>query len=736
MHVWTFIAVFLSVFIFSQNAQAGAVVGSTQTGEAGPAANSLNDGLVGYWTFNNQDIVNGLMLDKSGKGNNGNFANIATSTFYVSGKLGQAGRFDGGNDIVTMPQLPTGTGPFSISAWIKIEDLSGKSFNNGVAIISHFNNDAAGDFALSITSGYAVSFLNNRTGGNDPTGESETSANTITRNKWTHIVATWDGSVNKIYVDSLSKSFSSSAWGDWGTESNLGRLANLSSYFYRGAMDDVRVYNRALSATEVHSLYMQGQANLGATQNPRPNAETIDSGLVGYWTFNNQDMLNGKALDKSGNGNTGSLVNIATSTFYTQGRSGQAFRFDGTDDRFNMGDMTILEGASNATWSFWIKPEAPVTSERIVLAKWNSNSSETSFLITTGNGAGNKIQVYISALGTAGFTSSAVLATNKWTHVVIAFDGSQGTNAGRLVIYIDGTARAMGFAGTIPSSLTATASNMNLGGYSNGGSNLPYIKATIDELRVYNRTLSAAEAKTVYMQGQTTLAATQNPRASATTLDSGLVGYWSFNNQDMVNGAVRDKSGTGNTANLVNIATSTFYTQGKMGQGFKFDNNDDQVKVNAASSINNLSAVTYSIWVKARSTGGAAAGRLFDKNQIIFGLSGQALGLDVVFSGGTNLRRYAAASTFTLNKWTHWVVTWDGSNSASGVHIYRNGVETSYAALDRDGVGSKSSDSGSNLFIGNSSAASRCTDGILDEARIYNRVLTLPEIKQLYLQGI
>jgi hypothetical protein len=219
---------------------------------------SLKTGLIGYWTFDGANMKSNV-TDVSGSGNNGLLTNFAaTSTVVTPGKLGQALKFDGTDDIVTTPQLSTGTGPFSISAWVKVDDLTGRSFNNGVGIIAHFNNDLAGDFALSITSGYSVSFLNNRTGGNDSTGESETSANVVSKNKWAHVVAVWDGSVNKIYVNGVSKTFTSSSWGDWGTESGLGRLANLSLYYYKGAMDDIRVYNRALTANEISQIYKLG----------------------------------------------------------------------------------------------------------------------------------------------------------------------------------------------------------------------------------------------------------------------------------------------------------------------------------------------------------------------------------------------------------------------------------------------------------------------------------------------
>ncbi len=84
-------------------------------------------------------------------------------------------------------------------------------------------------------------------------------------------------------------------------------------------------------------------------------------------------------------------------------------------------------------------------------------------------------------------------------------------------------------------------------------------------------------------------------------------------------------------------------------------------------------------------------------------------------------------------EWNHAVVTWDGSSTATNVHLYINGSEVSGYAGQIDGAGSKVSDASNSLH---SSASSGSFDGILDEARIYNRVLSPDEITRLYNMGI
>jgi len=79
--------------------------------------------------------------------------------------------------------------------------------------------------------------------------------------------------------------------------------------------------------------------------------DSIDSGLVGHWTFDGKDMVSNVA-DVSGNGNHGSLLG-QTSTTTTAGKVGQALEFDGSDDYVKVSDMGSPQ---QFTFSFWIDP--------------------------------------------------------------------------------------------------------------------------------------------------------------------------------------------------------------------------------------------------------------------------------------------------------------------------------------------------------------------------------------------
>ena len=97
-----------------------------------------------------------------------------------------------------------------------------------------------------------------------------------------------------------------------------------ASQLFNGLIDDVRIYNRALSAAEISRLY-----GLGATTKIAKTITTnpdLEDGLIGHWTFDGSDLIE-NAVDRSGSGNTGYLINF-TSTSTLPGKIGQALEFD------------------------------------------------------------------------------------------------------------------------------------------------------------------------------------------------------------------------------------------------------------------------------------------------------------------------------------------------------------------------------------------------------------------------
>src|SRR3989344_3674737 len=165
------------------------------------------------------------------------------------------------------------------------------------------------------------------------------------------------------------------------------------------------------------------------------------------------------------------------------------------------------------------------------------------------------------------------------------------------------------------------------------------------------------------------------------THNLGLVSHWTFDGKNVVNGVALDSAGT-NNGNLVNIATSTFYSYGKIGQGFSFDGTNDYALISNESNFDfeRTNSFSVSAWIKIAST--AVENPLITK--MGSGPSYPGWGIFVrpnelrVFlinkeNAPTNYIRKDSAIQVDDNVWHHVAFTYNGTSLASGVNIYIDG---------------------------------------------------------------
>src|SRR3989344_6531331 len=139
----------------------------------------------------------------------------------------------------------------------------------------------------------------------------------------------------------------------------------------------------------------------------RPSTHNL--GLVGHWTFDGKNVVSGVALDSSGNGNNGNLVNIATSTFYSIGKIGQGFNFDGTNDYVKVPSSSAFDFASTGGFSYftWFKKQGTCSSvegNEVFTSRFGSDHSVRTWWFGCQDTAGNYpnkliIQVSQDAVG-------------------------------------------------------------------------------------------------------------------------------------------------------------------------------------------------------------------------------------------------------------------------------------------------------------------------------------------------
>jgi hypothetical protein len=457
----------------------------------------------------------------------------------------------------------------------------------------------------------------------------------------------------------------------------------------------------------------------------------IENGLVVHFTFDGVDMPSGQANDTSGNANNGSLANMASSTMYIRGVTGQALNFDGSNDIVKFTEQSF---SGPFSISLWWKANPTVGIFRIAISE-SLGGSVSKFGMTD---TLNKIFVRVVNGGSTDTTTALPADFTMWHHYVLTRNASD-----KVDLAIDGGTPVRLFSDVAQS---GTASWGRIGGVS-----AQQFRGGIDDVRIYNRALSSDEIKQLYQMGEPgggKISATPNSNPTLGGINYGLIGYWTFDGKDMPAGRVNDVSGQGNTGSSKNMATSSAYVQGVLGQALNFDGTDDRIDVGSASILDDIAPMSISFWMYPRSLGQSSNANVIGKHSVnsanpqngwdIAMTPTNTIGIrfdyGTVGSSADDLRRDAANGSVTYRTWQHVVMTWDGSSTATNIHIYINGVEVSYTNT-QNGTGSRNTDAAQDLNIGNSIGNSRTFDGYLDDVRIYNRVISLDETKQLYQMG-
>ena len=223
---------------------------------------ALEEGLVGYWNLDTVDInwEAKTVLDRSGKGNVGVLVGHSYLTHSSPGKLGQALRFTGSEEIkIPASQLLNHRigNAYSYSAWLNLTSIP-KSW------VSLFYKDVHQQLSLSeglilLRSGAELNQLLKYGSPINSTG------------KWYHLSVTFDGVNQRLYVNG-SQIASNSSNGRAGGISTL-KIGGGATGF-EGLLDELRVYDRALTPDEVLTLYKAASFDV----NPLP-IPSVPTGL-------------------------------------------------------------------------------------------------------------------------------------------------------------------------------------------------------------------------------------------------------------------------------------------------------------------------------------------------------------------------------------------------------------------------------------------------------------------------
>jgi hypothetical protein len=258
----------------------------------------------------------------------------------------------------------------------------------------------------------------------------------------------------------------------------------------------------------------------------------LNAGLVAYYPFD------GNANDASGNGNHGSLYNGVHLTTDRFSRPNSAFEFDGVDDYIRIPDSVTLRSPTNAiTLAVWATIYRYAGSWAVFLAKSDSSVGGRQYGL---NVAGNTL-----VFENLGYSTAATLppfSTNQWHHYAITYDRAF------VRFYFDGSCFAS-------NALTVVLQQNSLPlmiGCDPPGAN-EFFTGKMDEIRVYNRPLSATEVAQLYYLGQTensfvsSVGASQRPGTSSVDISYTL----SLSNASTANVSLSISTNNGVTFSII-----------------------------------------------------------------------------------------------------------------------------------------------------------------------------------------
>ncbi len=248
----------------------------------------VSDGLIAYYDFNEG------VGDQSGNGNDGVSRG---SVDFISGKSGDALLLDGSTGYVEIESDEVRVNEHSLVAWVKFND-QGKD----QTIISNEGVGHAAGYDLSYSASGRIIYKI-MTGGMSGVGYYSTYSDYSPDSDWHFVVGTYDGSISRLYIDGSlvasdvhgitifhSRNVLIGGRPDWTT--------GVARYF-DGLIDEVRIYDRALSGGEIGELYSFGEDGLlGGYSNATINVTCVDSdGGWDYYTKGNVSGVNASGVN-------------------------------------------------------------------------------------------------------------------------------------------------------------------------------------------------------------------------------------------------------------------------------------------------------------------------------------------------------------------------------------------------------------------------------------------------------
>lgn len=440
-----------------------------------PSCN-IAPGYIGWWKFD--EGAGDTTADSSGNGNPGVLGggNAARKPVWTTGKFGSGLSFDGVDDLVAMGSaaLFNITGPVTVEAWIKPAADSAP----GARVVSR---GGPGNYTYELAYKYNYGSHLERPGwmlNFASTGHVGDHVDQwIETEQWAHVALVYDQSTVAVYINGVpttpAMSYTEPLRSAAGIGLFVGSRYNGTSPF-RGVIDDVRIYNRALSRTEIGGNSCSsadggtpaggsggtgggsggsggsgGTGGSGAGGSSSGGSATggsggagaascsVAPGYVGWWKFD--EGAGDTAFDSSGFGNTGVLGGGMSfrKPVWVPGRYGSALSFDGTDDAVSCGHGSSLDITGPITLEAWVKPTVTAPPDARIISKGRNSGYPFELVFKKPSGQAPETPGWVMTFDPYanrwGYADPRTVA-GEWTHLAMVYDQSA------VQLYVNGVA--------------------------------------------------------------------------------------------------------------------------------------------------------------------------------------------------------------------------------------------------------------------------------------------------------
>ena len=444
-----------------------------------------------------------------------------TPNFSNSSKMGAyAGQFNAHNSVVTSLGINVFDTAWSISVWFKSVNTIGYT-----AVLSFFSDVGGFWFNGENASPSSIALASSQF-------SSELDSNVPNNTDWNHVILVKTGAASsspiQMYINGIlqanTRSFTSEPGSPTLQYLTIGAISTTGGYSFNGIIDDLAVWNTALTSAEIQTIYSRQSAQYAGTFTSRvinfgsldswtslswlttlpfgkelptvsstesttdypAHISTLQNGLVELWHL---DEASGSSNVSDGSGNSNPAGTPTSVTFGGTGKLGTAAAFTSTSSAISFGNGTDLNSMSI---SAWIQFTSTPSSTSLIAGRLQAANLSNFFFEFN---SARKLCFGYNALTNLVCSTKSSWSLDVWYHVTATFDS---TDSNRVTLYVNGA--PVSATGSVTGTPNTSGSFSLVMGHS-AIINLTRFIGYLDEVAIWSRPLSAAEVLEVYRRG-------------------------------------------------------------------------------------------------------------------------------------------------------------------------------------------------------------------------------------------